>query len=665
MVKLVDLPPELINAILCLPDLSVGAIRLWMSGNPLLQRQISTGLTEVSLSSVFRFGLCRLPHFLTQLRALRVLVVDRAEHPLLCPTSNRQVIQKLSSTLQTLILNYPHSDLHFTTQAPKEDSEGSDSETSVVVLPDGPVWSLDRAFPDLKTLRFFGGDLNLKEPLPWPSCLTDLSCDTIHDAEDFVRSLPRGLLRLNWQGCQDPDHSAIWPLLPPGLTWYSTPMFGDGPEEGFDYSTLPRSLTKMKSFYPDELPASSYAQLPPSLTTLSTFSLEAPFQGLTAMTALKKLLLSSSGIDSEVFRFLPSLTDLSFSALDLESFRGHMDWWPKGLTKLNFGSRGHNDSSSLDLLPPTLKELTLYRPCVTFQGLPPSLLTFTTLGGWTSGEPPILPPNLTSLHLQILKGQKNFVWSEVPKTLTYLAATTTLPASQIKFLPKRLTGLSCTEIALDDDFDPSNFEEIDAMRKVWELGRQQRMCDFLDCDPLPQVTFAGLLPRTLRTLSFGATALAETTMEWCHMLPPCLAELWIYRGNILPDFLYKAPLKHVNALGIRLKLPTDDHIAALPRFGTQLVTICDGSLLTRKAALYYPASAELPSGCRRVSNMIRRLRDRMWDSQQDEDTTLMRRLGSGQDDDYFDFLEQLSSGEEDIEEEELDGDDEDYEEDEE
>lgn len=152
--SIISLPPQLIGQILGFDDTAHLSLNLWLVGDGRLHELLSQGVHFVELRNERRFDVCFLPHFLSNLRSLRHLIVDRGLMKLPFPRTIEAVgndsyyrdlydrkrtfsiIQSLPSTMETLILRFNHSTDIFW---PRDDSS--------------PRIDIMSAFPSLERLQ--------------------------------------------------------------------------------------------------------------------------------------------------------------------------------------------------------------------------------------------------------------------------------------------------------------------------------------------------------------------------------------------------------------------------------------------------------------------------------------------------------------------------------
>lgn len=566
-----------------------------------------------------------------------------------------------------------------------------------------PLWRMKTAFPLLESLKLDSVFAFTPEDLlDLPESLTTLNTrmsgfdDTIGShtlelevAAKFTCNLPRNLTTLKASGIG--VHPSHYIHLPPTLTYFQNTMpLGNRLSTSLtteEIATLPRTLERHIGVLPNFLSSTELAHLPRSLKnlTLRKFKDDTDRKGLQVdFGRLFPQLKSLNGnilCTSYILRYMP-LTLVSLSArIDLDSIQ--VGDWPQSLTKLNI--EPINFSPKLQLLPPTIKILKITTHSNSrgiessqFAFIPPSVLSLSC--DCKKIEDTVLfPPNLTRLrlgriyryktwtgvdcgairpredsdlqefdlnnneHLEAMKPRPKltrcFPFEKIPKSVSELNLECAIPASQLKYLPRRLKLLCVVAIFEDDAFDPLATCENDALAEIRSVGRTEGILLEEDSRPPPDATamMIALLPRTLRTLDIFVSAFSnDPSTEWCRELPPRIQTMSLSGSSLHPDFVFKAPLQHIHQLDVSLKYATDDHIKALPR-KTSFITIEAQSKLTHMAAAYLPhylACLDSYSfGYAQLSNERRK-------HAQDQDPSVLRALyGTNKED--FEFLRNL------------------------
>lgn len=512
---------------------------------------------------------------------------------------------------------------------------------------------------------------------------------------EFAINLPRSLTILKSSNVYGnglrTDH---YKHLPPHLVeFYNIPPSNDlgiaPPPE--DVLALPRSLTKVSSeALPLSPPSTDLLHFPPNLKSVQVLSSYSFIAGSYVGTTIEadmghifprlETLSGNCILSHSSLRSMPSTITSMYIRLDLNGITAND--WPKSLTKLEIDPLFV--TAPFQVLPANLQHLV-----IDFQNgdeeigpkelalLPKSLLSLKCTCKDVNEVhqldlPPNLdlPPKLTKLDLAIVfdnttvhlySGKETvfnrlnnrqltsvphrpklvqcFPFASVPKSVTRLVVPCSLPASQLKHLPRRLKVLAAGLIFEDADFDPSAMRDKEALAEIRSIGRDEGI--FLKNDSktfsdAPSMMIA-LLPRTLESLEMYLGHLGRLkSSDWFEELPPRIHKLSLWQGAIDPDFLFKAPLQHIKELNIRLRAPTDDHIKALPRARGE-IKIKDGSKLTFMAAVYWPHNDSSCSEVGWIHDMLNELSTRRHYSASEEDPTILRKL-FGTDANDFAFL---------------------------
>lgn len=623
-VSLAVFPPEILNLILGFKGMS-SVVSLWLTGNSRIQRSMTTGLTRVELVNTRRFVVCRIPKFLQSLRALRELTVDRGLHAIFFMQESQQVVRNLNPTLRELRLlisnavelilpaTIPNAPNAASLPANVNDDDSSSSN-----------WSIETAFPLLEVLELNDYDQLSLTGLPrLPSNLTDLAMPLPGDYSEiasYVSALPRTLKRLASRGCTNLIRDCL-PLLPPHLTqllcqWDPNDIHDVAGLAIEKLQLLPRSLTDT-NLTSSRIPSPSVlAAYPPSLTSLQLHGLRDDdeedyvnigriFPNLTEFVAIEYNIY----ITPEILRAMPQ--SLTYLKANVDLSVVEQGDWPKSVIRLSISTSA---SQRFEVLPHSLKRLHIEGTSITEWSAIPAGITH--LSGncrelnplefalplaikalelrssneqWTvlretamNGKRmlPIMPDNQWSVALPpLVTIAKCFSFEKLPASLTSLVLGCCLPASKLKFLPRRLQLLSVRLILLDVDFQPNDPADQEALREIWHIGHfEGRLRTFSDSqDFIPpelcngQASMASLaiamLPRTLQNLYFHATHLGdETHTDWFKYLPPSTHFLNIL-GPLHSDFVFEAPLASVKELSIVMSAPTLAHLKKLRQFG--------------------------------------------------------------------------------------------------
>lgn len=157
--SLVSLPPSILDAIFSYNGTSQGALHLWMSGSGALQSHLAAGITRIKLRNHHRHNANRWPSFLSFLRSLRELTIDRDNLPILYNKQIRNEVQKLPPTLRKLRLCISDSRrvLEPSLPSPLESLHRIQSN-AVNHEPSKHYWTFATAFPNLESLELDSDD---------------------------------------------------------------------------------------------------------------------------------------------------------------------------------------------------------------------------------------------------------------------------------------------------------------------------------------------------------------------------------------------------------------------------------------------------------------------------------------------------------------------------
>lgn len=578
-----------------------------------MQHKISAGITKITLSDRRERASSRFPLFLTQLRSLCELNLDKDGHSMPYYREIPQHVQSLSSTIKKLKIRVKDSrQIIFAPTATETDESNSDAPSSVESNHIQPSWTFASAFPHLESLELDSvEEWNPSDFALLPSSLTSLTLslsteDTlITHGEEMASSLPRQLLKLKIR-----DHPTLlpsfWPCLPPHLTKLCTHHSQNW--SGDDYYSLPdlslkhlNSLTHLKGSFTGCL---SLSDLPATITSLDMAWIKdfdaSLLQSFTGLKTLKRL----DQLTPELLRSLPPSVESIFVSQLATTSTDMNKLWPPSLTILEAGytsdwSKGaypasYFPSSGITFLtipdcidlslvatfPSTLGTLIMERPI-----LPASLdnivfpphLTHLVISAhhndnwdWVSVADPIkvadddLPKMRASLHGK--KVIRCFPYNKLPQSLKHLSLSGIVPASQLKHLPPRLTHLSILDIFQDADFAPTDALEMSAMRNVFEIGRAEGIeSDSFDWTQLKRASIPALLPRTLTSLKLQGDAMVLAKPDW-SMLPPHLESFTCHPYRGIPGHsLREIPMKRMKEIGIKAKKVEDHHLELIPR----------------------------------------------------------------------------------------------------
>lgn len=669
MTSLVSLPQTLLDAILG-SDMSPSVIKLWLSGDRLLQYKLSTGVTKMKLMDHVALTTSRFPKMIESLRALRELHISRLNSAMPYYRDLGKHVQHLPSTLKKLRLAVKNSISVISSLPPSNAREIASiaPNTKEDLLQASIVWTFASAFPHLETLEldsdnpFDAGDFALLPP-----SLTKLTISSVpSDAnEHYSSQIPRQLLQFKVESDASLATS-FWAHLPPHLTNLSIDNRSNEPLPAEILSQLPQSLTTLNG-----LPPGPYlpSMLPSSLTRfntdmLSKFEYASPTEIGDFGRHFSNLmwLKTTRPIDPSFLLALPSTVQTidadTVVSNDTQTWR-----WPASLTTLRVETTPGPFSPSC-LASTSLTALKLPSGFVfdlnMVKILPRTLLYLRAYDGIPRTQNIEFPPHLTSLILEAstfpfvnwielstsnmayqlgsnlsaqdragLNGQRVsscFPYHALPPSLTNLTLESLLPASQLKFLPRRLKTLNVDDIFEDADFDPADTVEMDAMQSIFEVGQQEEIRESFDWTQLKRSTIGALLPRTLNSISIWADAMSDRT-DW-SLIPPQLTEISILpAAGINGAWLPKMPFKHVTSLFIRLQQLTDDHFIGFPkRLDASKVYIVDRSDLTLDCLLHISPLFLCPSKPSKFLTQSSNLLTKLYEHNDDEDPSLFLKL---------------------------------------
>lgn len=658
--NLAFLPQTILDAILSLDDMSLGVLRLWITGNKALQYKLK-GVTRIKLTDHRDFTLNRFPKLIENFRALRELTIDRHCYPVLHYPRLREHVKNLPPTLRKLKLRILDAYKIISSDVPSNASATSpsasfDTRTGL----ENRNWTFATAFPRLEVLdlgstqQWTPSDLALL-----PRSLTSLTLKQLlwNAGEEFSRSIPRQILTLKVSegGAKGPS---FWSNLPPQLQHLKWQGEWKGAGAGFMEdvhpslaevaSSLPKTLVKLSANL-EYFPVDSLTLLPPDITNLYTHNPDLskvyhldevgdevglhfkkleffktswlPPSLLRTLSSTVKTIISRATSSTDYTTVKPTEWPSSLTELRLETSENFpISILPSsGLVTLVLTGRTLIDVDKMSLLPSTLRSLkcALGLPAGDFD-FPPHLTSFILnenyysycLEDWLKVEAnglefddsfenedketvnvkvPFQPS--APEHRAFLNGLKVlscFSYHTLPKSLITLEIPFVVPASQMKYLPPQLKTLKVADIFADAEFEPESARELDNLRSVFEIGRQEVIRESFDWTQLKQVSIIALLPRTLTKLEVEVDALSGIA-DWSH-LPPNLTSLILLPDAGLPsDIVYHLPRNRFQHLTLRLDSPRDEHIKALPRDVEELCLFADdGSQLSMLLVIDLP-----------------------------------------------------------------------------
>lgn len=644
--------PGFCDHILGLRGMSPTAINLWMSGNSLIRRRL-TSLTLVELVNHREFAICGFPRFLESLHSLRSLTIDRGGNILLWPEKTKDSLQRLNPGLTELKLFVRDSRALISLVAPTEAAFIDSSPSYESIASSSTLERILPAFPYLDSLALDSHSFfRMEELCKLPPCLTSLSVGLAlpkgfdeSNARAYFEALPRNLARLEVQRYFPGNHGELLSSLPPHLIELGVPSPFSKTLSATELDLLPKTLTRAYccsdgSQALANIRMSSLASLPRGMTSISSASArdsdeEYGFDFGRMFPQLRSIGRSTFEFTCtpSSLRSLPTTTTSMIASLPHEHFE--RSDWPESLTKLSVT----DPFVDFDCLPSTLKYLTYRGPVRSlfschhlksvFGRLPDGLtsLTFTD-ANFEIDSNMAFPPGLTHLSMDgiFLQTQveylpleditethsarktdsqtssayqgpavsakviKCFPFALLPQSITALYLETSIPASMLGFLPRRLSRLSVGVIFQDAHYNAHEAIDSAAVSQVWEAGGYTNPSLFESLSSPSRSDYALLiatLPRTLEMLTFDVSCDVPRPAGWFKYLPPYLTHLEI--GNtISEDFVYEAPISGLKQLRACLERPTDEHILALPRRLVGHLKVSNIEHLTPKSAIYWP-----------------------------------------------------------------------------
>lgn len=358
--KLTSLPQGLICRILSFNDSSHLSLPLWIVGNRELQRILEEVVDFVELRSSQKYAPLQLPFYLTKLRSLRHLIVDRSikttYYPIYDQIRTLSILKMLPDTIETLILRIAHSKLLFFPNNPTD-----------------PHLSLKNTFPRLQRLQLdldnVWSDLEVSQ---LPSTLTGLHLSIPHDDRksilNILKALPANMENLVMGIDMDYRLSQLpfFESLPPQLTsltiiTHQGGQQSDSPLSATQFAALPRSITSLDfTSTPPTLPTGSDNLVKSNLRTRSVsqfhtdWSLDIARSVPPFLSKLHILNLLDKKPEASISALPSRLEMLSFESFKLQP--SHIRTLPRSLTDLKCGFKQLKDLKSSDF-PPTLRRL--------------------------------------------------------------------------------------------------------------------------------------------------------------------------------------------------------------------------------------------------------------------------------------------------------------------
>lgn len=618
---LLILPPEILGDILSYESVSHKSRELWLCGNRALQSKLAHGVFTVSLVNHYKWATHGLPTFLSQLRSLRSLRINRVHLPFYDKAQVSSVLKSLTPNLESLEIVSPNSaSLLFDSSPPPLaafslfDDESSDSDPSPG-FPNEPT--LSSLFPRLKTLKT-GGKIGVSTDalLSLPSTLTSLSVPISgrneRDIIQFMRALPPQLARLTLISHEALD-SSVYAHLPPTLRGicFDTDQVQPNYTQD-DLPKMPPGLEEVETSEAVTLSVSSVRALPPNL--LEIFSIEADvfhperwIEILPSGLQTFVLYMNQPVISPDLLRLLPrTITDMeaSFSWDDLKKddfppnlkslkmrltenlSDEQLSFLPPSLTALFCEDTSNYSPSSINLLPRSLKRLTWVASDFGSEISFPPYLRFLSIASDSicdteDGETENDRENEEGEQIERIEGEDGlppqvegpkhlptvvrcFPFLNLPVTLTEISFDEAkIPASRIQHLPPSLTLLSAASIFLDSAFD--RYDPLLVTRAKRQIVEEQK--DNLSAENVQSANLFDMLPRSLQSLMIDEVeALPYDAPEEWRRLPQKIE--YLHLPSVLPvdaDCVKYIPQSSLLEISITVKVVRNTHVMLLPK----------------------------------------------------------------------------------------------------
>lgn len=573
-----------------------------------------------------------MPAYLSELRQLQVLSIDRQWHHLLYPKLTLPIIQSLSQHLVTLELMFSGATSLLFPNADFDASQPPSSAPASLNYEITSPWTLKSAFPvlevlqlsdDSKTIQWTPAMLSQLPELLSEICVYQSDQDTM---VALMASLPPSIRDLTVLHCP----FALADFLPlvagKSLTCLECPGIKPLLSSHEHIALLPRTLTtitcgNLVSPYLEQKAADA---LPPALENI--FELKCKighplrFDHLPHLSIMKsedeeggslldRLPFTSDSIkqlprtletleiagdiaEVKVSDWPPNLAQLSIVPLLVFPF----DCLPPGLLRLSF----HHPVfaipwSSIALLPRTLLILRIF--CLPLDvteniDFPPHLISLS-LNRWRNDqwvaieptkdpkkhskrryEPPAID-TCDNVELEAATAKRHPKLTScpplqcIPRSVRELYITCPIPASQLVHLPPQLTDLSTVDMFEDADFKRYDPRHLSTMAKLYKLGELQRFVSPASHISLP-ASIASLLPRSLTNITTWGGCLWRDC-DW-HRLPPNLETIESLFSDlpISAESFKDVHLPRLKELKLNLTGLTDNLVKLMPQSLTHL-----------------------------------------------------------------------------------------------
>lgn len=542
------LPRELLAQVLGYDGISFLVVRLWKTGDKILQSKLALSVTHVRLAADPE-STHPYPTVLSKLNNLRSLFVRCAEWPISREVRMSTEISKLSSTLEELRIvmpDVPNAVLNF---APDWTSSIPKYITKEYRLGQSRWIDLGQHFPRLHTLELNNNSLlrassmfDAKQVLDFAALPPTLTCLRTSQIELDRRQsrlfslLPRGLLRLESRlsaatapsdcAAVPPNLNFIEDYIPPwgeGFAWMPTTLTGNFGRLSWSLKlarTLPPSLSSLKIDWIEHdtfVEADSHwtAYWPPKLESLT-------LQLLSENDA-------TNDLAAQLVSFPQSLTRLSWGpspgswASFVETASDQLSWPP--LLHTLWIKDCIIQPEDIHLLPKTLKSLSFALQT----GMVSEPITL---------DASLLPPALTYLTVDCMVARANLIIKDyLPSTLTQLSidfgtlGSHGLVESSLQGLHRldSLTDLKVSSADYSQDFMPTLPAKLTSLWiSTWKSSWLQ------------------VLPRSLYILEIPCLLCDDLDvhheLDFFHGLSPRLTSLVIHKVENPVSTVYIKPL---------------------------------------------------------------------------------------------------------------------------
>jgi hypothetical protein len=398
---LLDLPPEIINLILCSSNSSFLVVTLWKCGSTNLNAKLAAGCTEVELIDLKWNSFESIPKMLSELRQLQSFrlkwdnVSDKGISYML------RTVERLNGTIQKLDLDISELDAKTRYSSEWKESKKLKQLQRERYLP--LLNNLGILYPDLKHLRISGGPTNLH--------MSDI------DFPLDLKSLDIGLCECD------------------------------------QMSLLPRSLEHLKLVHLTRFSKAQFSGLPQNLKSLTMNKVW--FGKFEILRVLPRSIEVLNTPDADRSRFNPSPDvlaalppSITYLVIDRALTRSFSDWWPKNLTTLIADLSTDLDIASLPHTLTHLEVMQLSWPTeIDVTRFPPNLKTLKSFV-WerlNASSLRLLPPSVTALYWNFDVESELDVLDALPPNLKALVCTSAIPSKfrlPLQNWPSSLTSLN-------------------------------------------------------------------------------------------------------------------------------------------------------------------------------------------------------------------------------